>query len=91
MRFRVQLFARAREVVGAEWANVELAEAATVGDLRLALARDYPALGSLVARSAIALNEELAKDSDAIDANAKLALLPPVSGGALGSFFSRIC
>jgi molybdopterin converting factor small subunit len=85
MKVRVQLFARARDVVGAEWALVELADSATIADLRLELSRNYPPLESLVSRSAIALNEEFAQDSDAIDAQAKLALLPPVSGGAFGS------
>jgi molybdopterin converting factor subunit 1 len=85
MKVRVQLFARARDVAGTEWAQVELAESATVGDLRLELSHTYPALESLVARSAIALNEEFAQDSDAIDEQAKLALLPPVSGGKFGA------
>ena len=85
MKVCVQLFARARDVAGAEWVVVELGESATVGDVRLALARRHPALESLVARSAIALNEEFAKDSDAIDEQAKLAMLPPVSGGAFGA------
>lgn len=81
MMVRIQLFARARDLAGGEWVTLELAEPATVGDVRLALAQGFPPLGSLAARSAIALNEEFANDSQEIDARSKLALLPPVSGG----------
>ncbi len=82
MRVRVQLFARARDLAGAEWIELGLAEAATIGDLRQALGRRLPALETLVARSAIALDEEFAEDSESIHEQSKLALLPPVSGGA---------
>lgn len=84
MMVRIQLFARARDLAGAEWVTLELAEPATVGNVRLVLVQAFPALGNLAARSAIALNEEFADDSQEIDARSKLALLPPVSGGAAG-------
>jgi molybdopterin converting factor subunit 1 len=82
MNIRIQLFARARDLAGGEWVSLELGEPATVGDLRQALAHHYPVLKALVARSAIALNEEFAEDSEPVVEGSKLALLPPVSGGA---------
>ena len=82
MIVRLQLFARARDLASVEWVDLELGETTTVGDLRKALARRYPALETLVARSAIALDEEFAEDSEPIHEQSKLALLPPVSGGA---------
>lgn len=85
MNVRVQLFARARDLAGAEWVTLELVELATVGDLRRSLTQQLPGLKALIARSAIALNEEFANDSQTIDEHSKLALLPPVSGGAPGS------
>jgi molybdopterin converting factor small subunit len=54
---------------------------ATVADLRARLGSACPALGPLLPRSAVAVNEEFAEDSVAISAAAEVALLPPVSGG----------
>jgi molybdopterin converting factor small subunit len=82
MMVRIQLFARARDLAGAEWVTVELNEPSTVGELRSALFHGFPALKSLAARSAIALDDEFAIDSQSVDERSKLALLPPVSGGA---------
>ncbi len=81
MIIKVQFFARARELAGMEWAEVEIAEEATVGDLRRQLAQVFPSLASLAERSATSINEEFAEDNVIIPENARVALLPPVSGG----------
>src|SRR5262249_17426624 len=57
---KVRLFARARELVGADAIDVELPAGATVGDLRTQIARTYPALARLLERSALAVNNEFA-------------------------------
>ena len=82
MMIRVQLFARARDLAAAEWVEVELRDSATVGDMRVELGRKFPSLESLLKRSAIALDEEFAEDSQLLDLKSKVALLPPVSGGS---------
>lgn len=81
MIVRVYLFARARDLAGTDRIEIELAEGATVADLRRRLAADYPALAGLLERSAIAVENDFAEDSRALPANAEVALLPPVSGG----------
>ena len=81
MEVVVRLFARARDLAGADRVQLELPEGATVGELRRRLAQAYPALGKLVERSAIAVADEFAQDTDALSAGAEIALLPPVSGG----------
>ena len=81
MIVKVHLFARARDIAGAETTTVELQEGATVAGLRRRLAELHPALQSLLLRSAIAVNEEFAQDHTPLTANAEVALLPPVSGG----------
>jgi molybdopterin converting factor small subunit len=81
MTFRVRLFARARDLAEAEVVTVELPPGATVADLRARLGQACPALGPLLPRSAVAVDEEFAEDSVAIPAGAEVALLPPVSGG----------
>jgi molybdopterin converting factor small subunit len=81
MEVAIRLFARARDLAGAERVRLELPEDATVGELRWRLARAYPALASLVERSAIAVADEFAGDTFTVPLNAEVALVPPVSGG----------
>ena len=81
MRCRVKLFARARDLAGADEVSVALPDGATVADLRRALASAYPALGGLLARSALAIANEFANDAQPVPPEAEVALLPPVSGG----------
>lgn len=81
MTVQVRLFARARDLAGTASLTVDLPESGTVGELRLALLRACPALRDLLARCAIAVNEEFAGDSTRLSASAAVALIPPVSGG----------
>jgi molybdopterin converting factor subunit 1 len=76
---KVLLFARARDVVGADC--IEMTTPATIGALRLQLASQYPHLAGLLEKSAFAINDEYANDATAIPDGAEVALLPPVSGG----------
>lgn len=78
---RVLLFARARELAGADAVDVVLPAAATVGDLRRRLAEQCPRMAGLVNRSAVAVNGEYGDDALTLPANAEVALVPPVSGG----------
>jgi molybdopterin converting factor subunit 1 len=82
MRFRVRLFARAKDLMGASSLTLDLPEGATVGQLRRRLAEEQPALAALLERSALAVNDEFAEDKTTLPAEAEIALLPPVSGGS---------
>ena len=84
MIIHVHLFARARDLARTDRIDAELAEGATVADLRRRLAADYPALAGLLEHSAIAVDNDFAEDSRVLPANAEVALLPPVSGGEAG-------
>ena len=75
----VLLFARAREVIGAD--RVEVAPAQNVGELRRDLMARFPQVAGLLEKSALAVNGEFADDGTAIPEGAEVALLPPVSGG----------
>ncbi|HTK74913.1 MAG TPA: MoaD/ThiS family protein [Gemmataceae bacterium] len=77
----VRLFARSRDLAGADFLAVDLPSGATVSDVRRALAERVPALEAFLPRCAIAVNEEFADDSLAVPRDADVALLPPVSGG----------
>jgi molybdopterin converting factor small subunit len=81
MQVSVRLFARAREVVGADVVSLVLPAGATAGDVRRRLAEVHPRLAPLLERSALAVNAEFADDALALPPDAEVALIPPVSGG----------
>jgi molybdopterin converting factor subunit 1 len=81
MKITVQLFARARDLAGSDAVTVELPAMATVAEIRQVLSKRYPSLARLIERSALAVNSEFADDSLMLQADAEVALLPPVSGG----------
>ena len=81
MKLHVRLFARARDLAGADRVAVELPAGATVADLREQLAAQCPALADLIGKSAVAVDDEFAGDGHTLTDGAEIALLPPVSGG----------
>jgi molybdopterin converting factor small subunit len=81
MHVRVILFAKFKDLAGADHIVVPLSAKATLGDLRKKLMQLFATATGLVERSALAVNNELANDDYAIPENAEVALLPPVSGG----------
>ena len=81
MIVQVRLFAAARQEAGSDVIDVELKNGATVADVRDALASQLPALASLLARVAFAVDAEYAADSREIPDGAEVACIPPVSGG----------
>jgi molybdopterin converting factor subunit 1 len=82
MTHRVRLFARVKDLAGADAVTVELPPGSTVGELRRRLGEGRPALAGLLSRCAVAVNDEFAEDSLMLPAECDIALLPPVSGGA---------
>lgn len=83
MKVEVRLFARFRELAGAGSVSLELPPGATVADLRRVLGEKVPAVASLLAKSAVAVNNQFAEDAQPLPENAEVALLPPVSGGGV--------
>jgi molybdopterin converting factor subunit 1 len=81
MTVRVRLFARAKDLAGADAVTVDLPAGATVGDLRRRLAAEHRALTALLSRCAVAVAGEFAQDAQTLPPSAEVALLPPVSGG----------
>ncbi|MEM7315253.1 MAG: MoaD/ThiS family protein [Planctomycetota bacterium] len=81
MRVTVRMFAGARDAVGAEHAEVDLPDGATVEQLRVAMHEQLPKLAKLLPNCMIALNEEYAADESPVPADATIACIPPLSGG----------
>lgn len=85
MTVQVRLFAILRQRAGRDSIVLELAQDATVADALRALAGE-PGLGELVGRMplGVAVNREYAKPDARLCPGDELALIPPVSGGAVG-------
>ena len=81
MKVQVQMFARARDLAGGEVVELSLSEGATVGVLRRNLAAEVPALGPILPHCMFAIDTEYAGDETPVAAGAKVACIPPVSGG----------
>ncbi len=81
MILHVRLFARARDLGGADMMSVDLLPGATVADLRRRVALLSPALTALLPRCAVAVNNDFAEETRTLADGDEVALLPPVSGG----------
>jgi molybdenum cofactor cytidylyltransferase len=82
----VRLFALARERAGRSVVDLELPPSAKVAGLRDALRQRFPAIAPLMSNALIAVNEDYAGDDTPILPGSRIAVIPPVSGGAEGSF-----
>ncbi|MGD9737586.1 MAG: molybdenum cofactor biosynthesis protein MoaE [Solirubrobacterales bacterium] len=84
MNVRVRLFAILRERAGRDTVEVELPEGATVADALGELGR-LPGLEEPIARMPVrmAVNREYADAGTRLTAEDELALIPPISGGAV--------
>ena len=81
MKITIKLFAGARQFAGAETVEVELADGATIGDLRRALCEMYPDARAIVAHAMFAQEMDYVADASPILPGAEIACIPPVSGG----------
>jgi molybdopterin converting factor subunit 1 len=77
----VRLYAMAKERVGQTTVAVELPLGACVADLRQEIAQRLPVLAPLLPRTMIAVDEEYAEDDQILEKGARVAVIPPVSGG----------
>lgn len=82
MEIEVRLFGGLAERAGGARTRVEVADDATVADLRPALTAKHPALGPLLERVNVAVDLEVAKDDQPLAGATQVAVLPPVAGGA---------
>ena len=81
MIVRVRLFAVAKDLAEAETVTVELAEDATVGQLREALGQQVPRLAKILRQVTFAVDRQYASDRTPVRAGSEIACIPPVSGG----------
>lgn len=82
IRISTLLFGQAREFVGAEGLELELETPATVASAFAVLKERYHKLAEMERSLLFAVNEEYAPASQPLAEGDRLAVLPPVSGGA---------
>lgn len=81
MKIQVQLFAAARDAVGQSPVSCDLADGATVGQLRDQLLADFPNLGATAKILLVAVNQRYADNACILSPDDSVACFPPVSGG----------
>ncbi len=77
----VRLFARAREIAGAETVHVAVPLGARVADVRVAMDEAFPSLRPLAPHLLFAIGTDYATDETLVPPDADLVAFPPVSGG----------
>ncbi|HEX8324313.1 MAG TPA: molybdopterin converting factor subunit 1 [Tepidisphaeraceae bacterium] len=83
MTVRVKCFAIARDLAGFAERSFELTQDATAGEALATIVAQFPALAVHANRLALAVNLEYVDRSHVLRDGDELALIPPVSGGAL--------
>jgi MoaE-MoaD fusion protein len=78
----VRVFGGLAERVGGSRVQVEVADDATVADLRAAVGAAHPAVAPLLSSAKVAVDLEIREDAHPVAGARELALLPPVAGGA---------
>lgn len=78
----VLFFATLKDKAGTARGELELAEGATVADLKQQLWKQFPNLPNASSAMLVAVNKEYAFDQETIPPRAEIALFPPVSGGS---------
>src|SRR3990170_3904948 len=88
MNVNVRLFAGLHDLLGQREIRIELADNATVAELRRELARRYPVVTPYLPTLICAVDEEYVDTEHLLKDGDDVAIIPPVSGGdgALGPF-----
>jgi molybdopterin converting factor subunit 1 len=80
MKVKVLAFGISKEIFGSPTVNLDLANDATVYNLKYLLEQQYPRLKQL-ASYLVAVNNEYALPGDTLHERDEIAIIPPVSGG----------
>ncbi|MBI3865287.1 MAG: MoaD/ThiS family protein [Planctomycetia bacterium] len=81
MKITVQLFARARDLAGAEHVELDVPAPGRVADLKRSLASRFPQVSPLVPSLLVAVGTDYANDQTQLSPDVAVACFPPVSGG----------
>ena len=82
MKVNVRLFAGLHDLLGKRDVVMELAEGATVLQLREQLAKEYPIVTPYLTTLVCAVDEEYVPSEHRLQEGDEVALIPPISGGS---------
>jgi MoaE-MoaD fusion protein len=82
MTVSLRFFASLREAVGQKEMRLDIADGATIDDLKARLSLDFPKLEAMLPRVVCAIDDEYVAADERLRDGAQVALIPPVSGGA---------
>lgn len=80
MKVNILAFGIAKDIFGTAAIDIEIANDATVSNLKYLLEKQYPKLRKL-ATYMVAVNNEYALEGDTVHERDEIAIIPPVSGG----------
>lgn len=81
MKITVQLFARARDLAGTGFVELDVPAQGCVSDLKRSLASRFPQVSPLLPNLLVAVGTDYADDLTPLAPGAEVACFPPVSGG----------
>lgn len=81
MQINILLFATLKDRAGTSRLTLDVAEGATINDVRRALIERFPHMDVNVEYAIASLNRDFAADTDTVSAGDEVAFFPPVSGG----------
>jgi molybdopterin converting factor subunit 1 len=81
MRVKIRLFARLREIAGADELEREVPDGSTLSGVWQALAGEFPEMSPYRRAISGAVNADYARLDAAVADGDEVAFLPPVSGG----------
>jgi len=81
MQVTVKLFARARDLAGADQIVIDLPASGRVRDLKRILGAKFPQMAPLIPDLLVAVGNEYASADAIVSPQADVASFPPVSGG----------
>jgi molybdopterin synthase catalytic subunit len=82
MKITIKLFARMRELTGANTLERTMTDNATIHDLFQVLQEEFPALAEVTPRTVVSVNKEFADPATRLADGDEVAFFPPVSGGS---------
>ncbi len=91
MKVSLLLFAGLRDAIGERSLCMELDEGSTVADLKRRLGVDYPRIEPMLETVVCAIDDDYVSFEAPLHDGAEVAMIPPVSGGAVVDTSSALC
>ena len=90
IRVKVLFFANIKEIIGKNYADLEVPEETTLQEFKRILIIEFPEIKSYINNLIYSINQSFAEDESVIPDGAEIAVFPPVSGGSDLTVFTAI-